>query len=53
MTRKHSIDADEVALAACRALLRSTIGRGGRRQARRAQILARFALAMDGPRARS
>lgn len=44
--RGGMVTAEEVALAACRALMRSEAGEGGQGQAKKAAVLARFALAM-------
>lgn len=50
MARKHrmvrAVTADDVALAACRALVRSAVGRRRDEHAKRALVLARFAVAM-------
>lgn len=49
MARKHkqkAVTADDVSLAACKAMLRSMRGRRREEFARRALILARFAVAM-------
>lgn len=50
MARKHivgrAVGAEDVALAACRELVRSTVGLDGPEHAKRALVLARFAVAM-------
>jgi hypothetical protein len=50
MARKHrvakAVTADDVALAACRALVRASVGRRRPGDVRKAVVLARFAVAM-------
>jgi hypothetical protein len=44
--RKGPATAEEVAMAACRSIVLSMLGEGGQHEAKRAVVLARFALAM-------